>query len=401
MLSHSLQSIEGSREPPPSYEAAVSSSDCSPASLEEPSTLTTQAALPEHFEVHYDVEPWKDLTLQNNHELVENLRHLTFQSVNLPALMKCASPPFKQLSRLKFIHTNIRFSPSEIERFSPFKLTLEHISFTTCSISKRLFAHLINYFPNLKSISIDGLSRSQPHEEKDLRTPRISRTLEKLTVNVGYWPNQNFLKALPKLGLKFNELDLKFFDPKNTRREEASSVIRRFGASAKCLRLPFLCHGKRNLLKSVEVNRDSNLLLDLVFENSALWRCLELREFELETKMDLCNKQDLQRIAAIKSRKIEKIILRPYIRSSNEVPWTRLDKILTNLARRLEDNKKQLEVQIRYDRGVRWGVFTELREQEISLPRFVEQGGRVTIWGLDNNLVYCSNAGKSRDSESL
>ena len=252
MLSHSLQSIEGSREPPPPYMMAVASSsasDCSAAPLEKSSTLTTQAAPSEHFEVQGDdLKPWENLALQKNHELAEELRHLTFQTVNLPALMKCASPPFKQLSHLEFVHTNIRFSPLGIERFSPFKFTLEHISFTTCSISPRLFAHLINYFLNLKSISLDMVSWDYPFIEMVLWAPRISRTLERLTVNLQHGSDEILQKALSDLGLKFNELDLKSFEPILFSGDEASLVIRLFGGRATCLRLPLFYCGRRNPL---------------------------------------------------------------------------------------------------------------------------------------------------------
>ena len=142
----------------------------------------------------------------------------------------------------------------------------------------------------------------------------------------------------------------------------------------------------------MEVDRH-NPLLDLDFEGSALWDCLELRMFELDTPMGLRN-QDLQRISAIKSKKIEKIIIcrrsrQPFL---EEITWTtRLDGILTNLAGQLEGDTK-LEVQFRYGPGE-----CQSSDQEISLPGFVKQGGRVTIWGLDNNLVYYPDAIKSPD----
>ena len=371
----------------------MSSSDCSPASLEKQSTLATQAALPEHFEVHYDVEPWEDLALPKNHELVENLRHLTFRHiVDISALMKGVFPPFKQLGHLEFIRTRIYLSLSGTNRFSSFQFTLEHISFTTCSISKRSLARLINYFLNLKSLTIYDLSSNYPHKEKVLRTPQISRTLEKLAINVAasVGSDPKLLKALWKKGLRFNELDLQFFE-QTTNCAWASFVVHLFGASAKCLRLPFFLDGRPNPLNSMKVHRD-NLLLDLEFRDLELWRCLELCEFELETSMDLRN-EDLERISAIKSKKIEKIIFRRCgLKTIQEFPWAELDKILTNLAGQLEGDKK-LEVQFRYGRGA-----FEPSDREISLPEFVKKG-RVTIWDLEGKPVRCSGAGKSPGGE--
>ena len=252
MLSHPLDLTKGSLESLPAYTTAVvSGSDCSPAPLEKSSTLTTQAAPPEHFIVHRDLKPWRDLALPKNHELVKNLRHLTFQGiVDISALMEYTSPPFKQLSHLEFIHTSIAFSPSKIKQFSPFKHTLEHISFTICSISTRLFAHLIDYFLNLKSITFDWLSHDHSFKlkEKLFRPRRISRTLERLTVNLQHGSNEKLQEALSDLGLKFNELDLKSFDPIRFSCFEAGLVIRLFGGRATCLRLPLFRNGRRNPL---------------------------------------------------------------------------------------------------------------------------------------------------------
>jgi hypothetical protein len=139
---------------------------------------------------------------------------------------------------------SVVLSPRETERFSPFKSTLSCITLEKCSISINSFLSLIDYFPNLQSLRIDELSESGVREP----TTRISRTLEKLSVDVGSM-NSNCLDILEGLwaqGLRFNEVNFEHIKQQHNSGflTLASHGVGAFGASAKRLRLPLVPEGR-------------------------------------------------------------------------------------------------------------------------------------------------------------
>lgn len=211
-------------------------------------TPTSQTILFEHVLV-YHLKRWLHLAPQVNDELVKSVLHITFDGMDFslvhPILSASRSrvPALEKLNHLEFSYCRISLSLWGLEWFSPSKLNLSHITLTSCSISIRSFAHIINNFPNLKSISISRLDRS--YKDKLLPGPCISRTLEKLSLDLGSWPwcNPKLLEGLTKRGLKFNKVDLK--PDLGHHCPWVNNYVHTLGAGAKWLRLPFVFPDRR------------------------------------------------------------------------------------------------------------------------------------------------------------
>jgi hypothetical protein len=205
------------------------------------------------------LEKWLEFAAKVDVRLPKNVRHLTFFLVGLPAvrvngketLPPLEFPPLERLSHLTLDNSHLSLSPQETEWFSPFKFTLSHITLKRCLISKSSFVSLINYFPKLEFLRLEGLA---PKLDSRDQTTRISRTLEKLSTSGEFLTFEclNLFDDLSQLGLRFNEVTLEPVDPLKIHgwKESTGRVVDAFGASAERLRLPFVPDGKYNPLDS-------------------------------------------------------------------------------------------------------------------------------------------------------
>lgn len=120
-----------------------------------------------------------------------------------------------------------------------------------------------------------------------------------------------------------------------------------------------------------------------------------MRDAENGARLDV---RGIECISTINSKHIQKIIInRPelllYASPMHGDTWTGLDGVLVELMERSEI--------LQASRGWKW--FSEVlrvprgrgstREQVTYLPRFAAEKGQMTIWSLQNELVYSSDPG--------
>ena len=190
-----------------------------------------------------------DRVSKENSGSLEHIEHLKCSMEDLRAVRLAESTcnnflSLSQLKHLELFWIDIGLSPEEIGLFPAFKLTLSHITLDHCSISKSALVSLMNYFPNLKSLSLIHPRRLDSNED----TPFSPRgPLETLFVGERckgrseepLW-SLELLDHLSKRGLCSDEIA---FGPRGRGDRWtvfAGRVISIFGASVKHLKLPVI-----------------------------------------------------------------------------------------------------------------------------------------------------------------
>ena len=109
--------------------------------------------------------------------------------------------------------------------------------------------------------------------------------------------------------------------------------------------------------------------------------CLALQVLVFETSANEVNDKGIQAITSIQSSTMEKIIIERKKGLSNcqvhDRFWTNLDKILFEfITRPMYKHRPKLEVEF----WGNWGIGNgKLYREETILPKFVSQGGRITV----------------------
>ena len=199
----------------------------------------TQKRIFECVLIHRDplLKSWLKNISPTNAELLGHVRSLLYEppSTTEPPhhTLRDYLPLLHQLRRLK-LQAPVPLLPQQIETFSAFQHTLSHINLSMGSVTIRGLITLINYFPNLVSFSLNGLSCDKEYGP----LPPLSRPLlEKLFITECFTHAPEIIDELSELGLQFDKVDIWQMALSCTWPEFTKRVVDAFGASVKCLGL--------------------------------------------------------------------------------------------------------------------------------------------------------------------
>ena len=174
---------------------------------------------------------------------LKHVEHLRCSGWDLDSAlpMDNTSPNLISLTKLEHLElwrSDIQLSSEEVESFSAFKSTLKHITVADCRISESTLISLINYFPNLKCLSLLSLTCVSSGER--LPHPPLD-PLEKLIIGEGGMATSgeflDILENLSGMGLRVNEIAFELVGVTSWE-VFAKRGTPAFGASVRHLKLP-------------------------------------------------------------------------------------------------------------------------------------------------------------------
>jgi hypothetical protein len=213
--------------------------ECCPADIRTCSLVTKSWVHPSQRRLFEDVniDDWSlQLWLKNisptNSELLGHVRSLSYTADltrlrvgRLDSVLRDYLPSFCQLRHLKL--STISLLPQQIEVFSAFRHTLEHISLSHGVVTIGGLITLINYIPNLTELELDTFGY---HSGGFGPLPLLSRPLERLSVTGSTTYNLDLFDRLSGLGFSADEVEV-------SKAKSAKRVTDAFGVRAKRLRL--------------------------------------------------------------------------------------------------------------------------------------------------------------------
>lgn len=196
------------------------------------------------------LKTWLNGTSQGSHgRFLNHIRHLscsleclsTSWLVKLDLKHGALLNHFSSLSKLRRLdlqatHISLSLEKTEL-MFSALKTTLSHIALLDCEVLEGLLPTLINCLPNLKCLYLIEVCFLDNDFDKEHALPISLPPLKKLYIDRGTTEYQGLLNKLWELGLRSDEIALVPTSSKPCK-AFANRVIRTFGVSAKCLRLP-------------------------------------------------------------------------------------------------------------------------------------------------------------------
>ncbi|KAF9645698.1 hypothetical protein BDM02DRAFT_3119791 [Thelephora ganbajun] len=249
-----------------------------------------------------------------------------------------------------------------------FQHTLEYLSLRDCRTTIGTLITLINHFPNLVHLNLDGLFHEVDHQP----IPPLSRPLRKLSVT-----EPNTYDDLGILG-QLSEL--------RPQCEEVVIMMDTYVTSSLTQRV---IDGVETSVKRLRLRPPSNNLGD----HLTLLGCRELRE--LEICLSSAENAETDLISSISSPNIQKIIFTQSHafdeRFVGDPSWPRLENSLCRLVDQLE-RKHRLEVEFHVYNMEGGNV-----DFETYLPKFREKGRVMVLDRTTKMVVYCSDRVKQSE----